>query len=654
MPRVISTILLCFLLALTATIYAPGLDGFFVFDDISSIVNNAGIHITRLDWESLRQAVLAETAGPLGRPLSALSFAFNHLVADLDPWYYKATNLLIHLINGLLLWLLLGRLLDRLPDSTNHRPSQAETRMLALLVTAVWLLHPINLTGVLYVVQRMNSLATTFTLLGLLCYLLARTRSGRHMVQPGWLLGTLAATATAALCKENGLLLPALALLMEFVLFGGRTATARDRTLLAGFFTVTVLLPGVATLGLLALSPDTLLGGYKLRDFSLMERALTQGRVLWFHIGQLFIPRPNSFNLYHDSFSLSRGLLDPPTTLLALLGLLCAMVGALLLRRRQPVISFGVLFFMLGHAMESTILPLELVFEHRNYLPSVGLLLAGGYGLLYSPPFPPARKNRVMIALVFLLVCGSVTALRVQHWRTPLAFATAQVQHQPDSVRARNQLGQIYAQLARGMEPPQRDRLYQLARENLGRAATLQAGNVISLITLIELAFSLEQPLEPRWFEALHQRLARERLIAGSGFRLYELFLCQLEGPCSIDPRVLEVLIDAALDNDQLHPTIRSNVLFTRAYFLVHMANDADAAVAAARRAVTDYPGNLRNRLNLVELLISLGRLAEAEVELDTVRDLDRHGALAAPIHARAEKLEQARNSTGEEPPSAS
>ena len=653
MSRRSTFILLMLLLVVTTLIYLPGLWGFFILDDYTSIVDNPGIQITRFDFPSLRQAWFAESSGPLGRPVSALSFAINHAFSGLDGWAFKATNLLIHLLNGLLLWTLLQLLLKRLPNTVTRPLSAPQTESLSLLVTAAWLLHPLNLTGVLYVVQRMTSLAACFILLGLCCYLLARTARRHHDVHAGWLLGTLTATGAAALSKENGLLLPVFALLIEFILFSGRTTNRRDRIILMGFFSITILIPGLLVLGLLWSNPATFLGGYRLRDFTLFERLLTQARVLWFHVGQLFVPRPDSFNLYHDSFPVSRGFMTPPSTLPALLGILAAIGGALWLRRRQPVVAFGVLFFLVGHALESTILPLELVYEHRNYLPGAGLLLAGGYLLLYLSPLPRTPRTRQLIALGFIALCTVVTGLRVSHWRSPLIFATVQVQHRPDSVRARNELGQIHGRLAM-TRVEHRDRHYQLAREHLERAVALQPANTISLINLIEMSFDLEKPVDPAWFEALHQRYARERFFPHSDVRLHELLVCQLEQRCHIDPEVVGVLLNAALGNPQFRGTAKANLLFSRAYFLALSEGDGAAAVVSAREAVAAYPGDLRYRLNLVGLLISLGRLDEAGEELTVVRELDRRGALALQIRRQADRLRQARNNADGETPATS
>ena len=82
------------------------------------------------------------------------------------------------------------------------------------------------------------------------------------------------------------------------------------------------------------------------------------------------LPNLAEMGLHHDDFVISKTLLSPWTTLPAIAGLLALAVGALVLRKKHPLITFGIVFFFVAHALESTIIPLEIAFEHRNYLPS--------------------------------------------------------------------------------------------------------------------------------------------------------------------------------------------------------------------------------------------------------------------------------------------
>ena len=182
---------LCWLAFLLATVllYFPGLRGSYAFDDFPNIVDNTALHVDTLDASAWTAAIWASPASDLQRPLASLSFALNFYFTGLDPLPMKVTNLAIHLLNGCLLFVLLLRIIRMLPSSRlEHAANGRRGDWLALLVAGIWLLHPINLTAVLFVVQRMESLAQTFVLLGLLLYLEARARQLRNQRGSTWRL----------------------------------------------------------------------------------------------------------------------------------------------------------------------------------------------------------------------------------------------------------------------------------------------------------------------------------------------------------------------------------------------------------------------------------------------------------------------------------
>ena len=132
-------------------------------------------------------------------------------------------------------------------------------------------------------------------------------------------------------------------------------------------------------------TPEAISAGYAGREFSLEERLLTQGRLLWRYLAWILLPNITDMGFQHDDIPISTGLFQPLTTLLSLIAWVVLLALSFVLRRRYPLLLLYVLFFLVGHSMESTILPLEMVYEHRNYLPSmpVCLLLAS---ILILPP----------------------------------------------------------------------------------------------------------------------------------------------------------------------------------------------------------------------------------------------------------------------------
>jgi hypothetical protein len=367
-----------FALALIATaiVYWPGLYGSWLFDDYPNIVDNRGVQPAQGDLPSLIGAALSSPASDFKRPLASLSFAANYLAAGLDPFWMKATNLVIHLLNGLLVFLLTRALLR---IDADDRGKQRAGNVAALIAMA-WLLLPINLTSVLYVVQRMESMANLFVLTGLLGYVIGRQRMLDHPGRIGYLLLSMASltvpSSIGVLAKETAVMLPLYALLIEWLVFRFRAASpGRIDRRIAALFVVVLLLPMIVGLAWLVprlLQPES----WATRDFTMGTRLLTELRIMVDYIGWTILPLPHSLSFYHDDYVVSSGLLSPWTTLTSGLCLL-ALAGLMFwLRKRRPLAALGIALFLGCQVLTGTILPLELVYEHRNYFASFGLMLA--------------------------------------------------------------------------------------------------------------------------------------------------------------------------------------------------------------------------------------------------------------------------------------
>lgn len=325
-------------LALAAILLAPALQGGFLFDDFYNL-DALGAHGGVRDPTTLK-AYLASgfNAGPAGRPLALLSFLIDANDWPASPYGFKRTSLGLHLINGLLLaWATL-----KLLAATGEPPSRAAWA--AVLTAALWLLHPLLISTTFYPVQRMAMLAATFTLAAFVAYWHGRARlphaPRRALIWMGASLtvGTLLAT----LSKENGALLPLLLLVAEFSL------ARRLPPLPKAFGALFLALPTAAIVGLLlsyfTLDPRP----WPNRPFNAIERLLTEARILWDYLGGWFLPRIEDAGLFRDAYPVSRSLLDPPTTLLALLGLVGLIGAAIAARRRYPWLAFALLFFSLA------------------------------------------------------------------------------------------------------------------------------------------------------------------------------------------------------------------------------------------------------------------------------------------------------------------
>lgn len=440
-------------LALFALVYLPGISGPWIFDDYSNLLNNSYLKIQTLNLESLYYAAYSLQAGPLQRPIAMLSFALNHFFAGSfdDTTPFKLTNLAIHIVNGLLLAWMLRLLFTRLSqihsDGTFYLDLNARTTTLvATAVALLWVVHPIQLTSVLYVVQRMTELSATFTLLGMIFYFMGRQRitSGR----PGgvwWILfGVLFWGWLGILSKENAVLLPLFILIMEFVLFPDEMPWRSWRCLPAALRYI--LVAGISIVALLVLLwvIRYSLPLYSFRDFTMLERVMTEARVLFFYISLVIFPQISRFGHQHDEIAVSHSLIDPWTTLPSILGILVLIAIAVTFRRKQPLLSIGILWFFIGHLLESTLLPLEIAHEHRNYLPSLGIFIAiihlvdrGCYKLGH-------RKLWVLIPIMALVFAGT-TFLRATQWSDYKRFALYEALHHPNSARIQANLSGILA-----------------------------------------------------------------------------------------------------------------------------------------------------------------------------------------------------------------
>ena len=366
------------LLGVVVLVYASGLTGPFLFDDYPNIIRNRFLYLERLDFTSLADAALSGQSGPSGRVLAMLSFALNGYVFGWSPMGFKVVNLVIHLANGLLVYglaLCIFRQLDRRCRVDSFEGDTGHAR-LAWVVAAIWLLHPIHLTTVLLVVQRMTSLSAMSVLAALLIYVRLRPTAKTETQLLGLLVVLIVGAAVGLLSKENAVLVIPLGALVEYTLFSRDALTARARYVLnLGFLVILggpLCLVAIATI----VNPELVLASYVIRDFTVSERVLTQARILFHFLSLMGFPEIGRFCLYNDDFGVSRGLMSPPTTLVALGGWLVVIWVSWRLRTRLPLLAFSVGWYLCAHALESSVIGLELIFEHRNYVAFLGPLLA--------------------------------------------------------------------------------------------------------------------------------------------------------------------------------------------------------------------------------------------------------------------------------------
>jgi len=439
--RPLTTVFVFLSAGLTLLVFTPGLTGGFLLDDypnlavLNQVPANPGV-------SELLELSGTGFAGLFGRPLSILSFLLQH-GAWPDPFQFKLVNVLIHIGNGFLL----AAVCVLLRRQSEH---MRIGNVALVLVVLLWMAHPMQVSSVLYVVQRMTLLAGSFVLLGILGYLLGRQwlLAGRNLPGTAFMLGApLLGAVFGLLSKENGVLIYAYLAVVELFLQQNQQLESRVQKM-ATWGVFAPLAIGVTAF--LIYLPSTF-EGYALRAFSLGERALTEGPVLLSYLGSMLLPRQGAYGIFHDDFPIYSSLLDP-VVLVSLLALLGAVAVSVCYRSRFPLLAFAVFWFLAGHSMESTLIPLEIYFEHRNYLPlfAVVFALVAFLDQLISRQRAAVRKFALGTAGLMLAWTLLVTTQLSISWGDSLDHATSAITYRPDSYRAQSNYVQA---LANGGQP---------------------------------------------------------------------------------------------------------------------------------------------------------------------------------------------------------
>ena len=640
-------------------VYWPGLDGYWLFDDYPNIVDNTGVQPHEVSVPALVRAALSSPASDFKRPLASLSFAGNYLAGGLDPYGWKLVNLAIHLLNGVLVFVLMRLLL-----ANARRPSAAagsaqgllshasSDSLVSALTAAGWMLLPINLTSVLYVVQREESLANLFVLAGLIGYVAARQRmlaraSTNGDYRSAWSgVGLCAAsliipTAIGLLAKETAVMLPLYAFLIEWIAFDFRLQgeahngdRANRNSRIIGLFVLLLFLPMVA--GLAWQIPHVLNpANWATRDFTLGQRLLSEARVICDYLAWTVLPTPHALSFYHDDFRISTGLLSPWTTLASLLVLTALVLSIFRMRRRQPLVALGIALFLGCHLLTGTILQLELVYEHRNYFASFGLMLAivpwlveAGAGSAIWP-----WPRRAALAGLMLWWMG-LTALTAYAWGDPLSLARELAERAPDSPRAQYELGRTYIIYSR-YDPA--SPYTKLAYAPLERAAGLPGSSILPQQALIFMNSRMGRPLKAQWWDSMIAKLRARKSGVQDESSLAALTACAKDGGCSLPTDRMIQAFEAALS----HPAPSARLQATYSDYAWNLLGDHTLGLSMIEGAVKSAPNEPAYRITQVRMLSSTGADAKARAALVKLQAMNFGGRLDSAIQSLQELLDK-------------
>ncbi|WP_179989801.1 lipopolysaccharide assembly protein LapB [Acinetobacter sp. YH12252] len=422
-----------FFIIVAGWIYSLGLKGGFLFDDFSNLGDLAR-YGDMGDWENAKQFILSGQSGPTGRPISLFSFWLTAEAWPNNPAIFKAINILIHLLCGILLYFVTCLTLK------SYGYEQKKVIWISLLASSIWLLHPYFVSTTLYIVQRMTQLCLMFMLIGILGYFYSRQyiEIRPKFAYLGMTFSIGFFTILATYSKENGALLPLLILVIEYC----HPSNHQRINKLWKF--VFLVIPSIAILYLIGRELNFANHVWPNRDFNQKERLLSEFRIMSEYLYNLFIPKIEGRGLFQDGYLISKSLLNPISTLLSAIFLGCLFCVALLVRKKSPLVALAILFFFSAHLMESTILGLELYFEHRNYIASIFLFLPIALLLYNLSQLEKFYKLSIVFTVLILSSLSFLLIQRVNLWADNNKLQVYWAQNNPKSVRAQSLLASYY------------------------------------------------------------------------------------------------------------------------------------------------------------------------------------------------------------------
>lgn len=617
-PKTLWTILIA--LAVVIATYWSGLYGGFFFDDHPNILQVEGIRLSSISSESIKQAMASGTTGVLGRPVSQLSFAINYFLHGPDPFAFKITNLVIHCLNAVLVFFIALQLIS----STLKDQFPTRARIFSGIVGFAWAIHPIQITSVLYVVQRMTSLSAMFLLIAFFLHIHARqSRSFGYRPMLSLALAWMVFWPLSLFSKESGILFPGFVAAYELIIrrYSHQGLDSAGRALFL------LVLVSLALSPLLFYSPviGAYLAGYEYRSFTLTERLLTENRVIWEYLGMITVPRMEVFGLFHDDIELSSSLLSPPTTLLAVIGLAGLLGVAWKTRTQAPLVSFGIVWFLVGHSLESTFLPLEIAHEHRNYLPLLGICLLPIHAINHLSSGNGVKRTVCFtLCFAFLGYLSLITALRANMFGNDGLRTQLETHYHPDSARSNYEAGRF---LSRSLDTDAGNQIaYSLARKHYELATNLDPAFKLGLLGVLHLDCSTKKHPEAFVLDELKKRLEKTPFAPGDATLVFSIQEMTTSNKLCLSRSDIDDIFAAALSNPRISANVKMLLNSWHADYLWLHARDMYSAKDALNRALAFSPSNPSNRLKMAQLFYISG---------------ERDHALQWLLELRGERLQQ-------------
>jgi len=589
-------------LFVTLIVFWPGLYGTFIFDDAPNLQGLTSL-VANPSLNQFFQFLSESPASNLGRPVAMSSFAMQFYDWPDYPAAFKYFNLLIHLLNGTLVFWLTYKVLDL--------KQHLHPGLLATLALFIWIMHPLQISTVLYVVQRMTQLSALFVLAGMVAYVYGRgivTTNG-HRFQ-GYTLMSLAILVfmpLSILSKENGIMMPLLIIIMEITLFAELVKPQHWRI----WFFPFLLLPLMLFAMYLGVNAEGLfVNGYAHRPFTLYERLLTEFRILIDYIFKFLAPNPSRFGLFFDDYTVSKGLFSPVTTLLSIAVIMLSVWGALTWRSRHPFLAFAILWFLAAQVLESSIIPLELYFEHRNYLPLVGPSIALAYYAYTAICKIDNTRLRALsvvgLSVVFTLL-GLITLQETTLWGQPFTQAKIWAEERPHSKRALDWYATMLINNARVRD----------AADVYLRIHETDPLDTAPPIILTELACYDDSIIPPSPTDYANTLRSGKRYFYAATRSIDNIIVLKEKHDCpSVNIDTVLLMLDLLMQNKH-YDKYQDSLLFLKARALA-LKGEIDAAIGAYEKAFTLSP-SLPHLLILAEFSARNGKFDTARKYINMV-----------------------------------
>lgn len=586
------------------SVYYGGLRGPFILDDKANIIPAI---VNELSFDSILYAANSNISGVLGRPVSAISFAISGVFSPepLNPYWFKVHNLIIHVLCGLGIWIFTNIIFNHI------RPEQRRNNYYAsILVMALWLLHPLSVSTVLYVVQRMAQLSALFSIVAVCGYCYARKNYAEKPILNVLFLFVLVPVSIllGMFSKENAVTMLFLIAIIEWFIFRFKFTTSSSKVISTIFGVGVVIAPiFLGVLFFIIYSSKFL--DYSGRSFTLVERIYTQIHVIPYYLQLIITPKLTDMGVFHDDFPIQHGI-SWLTVLFATL-IIIMFVFSWKIRKKCPVIAAGVFWFFSCHAIESTILPLEMVFEHRNYLALLGVVMIGGYYASFLK-----RNAFVLLAAVILVVYSSTTFIRVNSWRSTEVLLFDSINNHPRSTRAHTGYGNLL--LKKGV--------YDEGRKHIARVAELKPEDPGAYMHLVLIDCNLNMMTDPINFKKAN-RYIMERPVTPYVLSNIEQLVSRVAKkscPAIIDAAQVKSVIKNGLNG----VGNRNPILYLHLGRLELYDGNYESGLSNFAKAFDAVRLGLKPQvlMDLMKIQIELGHFADAKATITKARDYSMSG----------------------------